>query len=77
MANIKCVRCNKEDAPPDFIPYEGKLKEAIASQICQECWEAWKKMSVMVVNEFRLTPFLPEHRQILEDHMKEFLKLQL
>ncbi|MBI4125818.1 MAG: Fe(2+)-trafficking protein [Deltaproteobacteria bacterium] len=74
MANIQCARCGNEGPPPDFIPYEGALKAAIVSQICSECWEAWKKMSVMVINEFRLTPFLPEHRQVLEQHMKDFLK---
>lgn len=77
MGDIKCARCGNCGPPPDFIPYDGLLKEAIVSQICQECWEAWKKMSVMVVNEFRLTPFLPEHRQVLEQHMKEFLKLKV
>lgn len=71
------MRCGGEGNPPDFVPYQGALKEAILSQICAECWEAWKKMSVMVVNEFRLTPFLPEHRQILEQHMREFLKLKV
>lgn len=77
MGNVKCIRCGNEAAPPEFVPYQGPLGEAISSQVCSECWEAWKKMSVMVVNEFRLTPFLPEHRQILEDHMREFLKLKL
>lgn len=75
--SLKCVRCEKDGAPPEFIPYSGPLKEAIASQICAECWEEWKKMSVMVVNEFRLTPFLPEHKEILQQHMKDFLKLKL
>lgn len=77
MSHIKCVRCGNESAAPEFVPYSGALKEAILAQICGGCWEAWKKMSVMVVNEFRLTPFLPEHREILETHMKEFLKLKL
>lgn len=74
---IQCVRCGGKGKEPEFVPYEGKLKEAICSQVCQECWEAWKKMSVMVINEYRLTPFLPEHREILETHMKEFLKLNI
>lgn len=76
MSNIQCVRCGNEARPPEFVPYEGKLKETILKQICSDCWEAWKKMSVMVVNEFRLTPFLPQHREILESHMREFLKLK-
>ena len=77
MNQIQCVRCEKNGPSPEFIPYEGALKAAIAAQICADCWEAWKKMSVMVVNEYRLTPFLPQHREILETQMKEFLKLKL
>ena len=77
MSNVNCGRCGKEGASPDFIPYAGALKEAIESQVCGVCWEAWKKMSVMVVNEFKLTPFLPEHKEILEQHLKDFLKLKV
>lgn len=76
MTTIKCVRCGLNSAPPDFVPYSGPLKEAIVTQVCHQCWEEWKRMSVMVVNEYRLTPFLPQHREIIEQHMKEFLKLQ-
>ncbi|OGQ05965.1 MAG: hypothetical protein A2W61_04395 [Deltaproteobacteria bacterium RIFCSPLOWO2_01_44_7] len=77
MSNIKCLRCGAEATPPDFVPYSGPLKEAIVKQVCGQCWEEWKKMSVMVVNEYKLTPFLPQHREILEQQMKEFLNLQL
>lgn len=74
---MKCIRCGQEGSPPDFVPYSGPLKEAIVSQVCANCWEAWKKMSVMVINEFKLTPFLPQHREILEQHLKEFLNLKV
>ncbi len=77
MPNIKCLRCGADAPPPDFIPYSGPLKEAIETQICGPCWEEWKKRSVMVVNEYRLTPFLPQHREILEQQMKEFLGLKI
>lgn len=77
MTSIKCIRCGAESPPPDFVPYEGALKEAIVTQTCAPCWEEWKKRSVMVVNEYRLTPFLPQHREILEQQMKEFLGLKL
>lgn len=77
MSNIKCVRCGADAPPPDFVPYPAPLKEAIVTQVCGPCWEEWKKMSVMVVNEYKLTPFLPQHREILEQQMKEFLGLKI
>ena len=73
MSAVKCVRCGNEAPPPDFIPYAGALKEAIGAQICAECWEAWKKMSVMVVNEFRLTPFCPSTRKFWNSTWSNFL----
>lgn len=73
--NINCKRCGTEGRPPEFIPYSGELWEKIVKNVCAECWEEWKKASVMVINEYRLTPFLPEHRKILQEQMFEFLKL--
>ncbi|MDP2599361.1 MAG: Fe(2+)-trafficking protein [Deltaproteobacteria bacterium] len=77
MNTIKCVRCGADAAPPDFVPYPAPLKAAIEAQVCGPCWEEWKKRSVMVVNEYKLTPFLPQHREILEQQMKEFLGLKI
>lgn len=77
MPPIKCIRCGASANPPDFVPYSGPLKEAILTQVCNQCWEEWKKMSVMVVNEYKLTPFLPQHREIIEQQMKEFLGLKI
>ncbi len=74
--SVTCTRCKNEAPEIEFIPYEGELKKLLHSNICNNCWEERKKMSVMVVNEYRLTPFLPEHRKILEEQMREFLNLK-
>lgn len=73
---INCKRCGKNNVPAGFVPYHGELKEKIAKNVCDGCWEEWKKASVMVINEYRLTPFLPEHKQILQEQMFEFLNLK-
>lgn len=75
MTAIQCVRCGSSGEPPALVSVTGALKEKILSSICNTCWEEWKKMSVMVINEYKLTPFLPQHREVLEKQMKEFLGL--
>jgi len=74
---MNCTKCQKEGSPPDFVPYEGELLKAILSQICSNCWDEWKTQSVIVINEGRLTLFLPEHQKFLEAEMKKFLGLTL
>jgi len=72
---IQCVRCKNAGEPPTLVSATGELKAKILSGICKDCWEEWKRRSVMLINEHRLTPFLPQHREVLEQHMKEFLGL--
>ena len=75
MSEINCIRCGQKGNPPERVSVIGEMKEKIVASICNNCWEEWKKTSVMVINEFHLTPFLPEHRKVLEKHMTDFLGL--
>lgn len=77
-ANVKCLRCGQQ-APgiPDGAPYPGEIGKTIAGHICQACWEGWKKFSVNVINDYRLKPFLPQDRAVVERHMKQYLNLEL
>jgi FeS assembly SUF system protein len=78
MSNVKCLRCG-QDAPgiPEERPYPGDLGKMIAEHVCLGCWEAWKKFSVNVINDYKLRPFLPQDRAVVERHMKQYLNLEL
>src|SRR5579885_3499890 len=75
---VKCLRCGQE-APgiSGGQPYPGEIGKTIAEHICQACWESWKKFSVNVINDYRLKPFLPQDRAVVERHMKQYLNLEL
>jgi FeS assembly SUF system protein len=75
---VKCLRCGQE-APgiQDPKPYPGELGKTIAAHICQACWDGWKKFSVNVINDYRLRPFLPQDRALIEKHMRQYLNLEL
>ncbi len=78
MANVTCLRCGQEaPAITDPKPYPGALGENIAKHICQGCWDGWRKFSVNVINDYKLRPFLPQDRAIVEKHMKQYLNLEI
>ncbi|GEM_PF-70419 len=74
---FKCLRCGQEAKKLSGKPYPGTLGETIHENICQACWEAWQKFSVNVINDFKLRPFMPKDRGILEQNMKKFLNLEV
>lgn len=76
MATIKCMRCGQEGEGFSQSPYPGPLGERILKSTCLKCWAEWQKFSVMVINDFKLRPFLPEDRTVLEKHMKQYLNLE-
>lgn len=78
MSNVQCLRCGQEaPAIPEAKPYPGSLGEMIAKHTCLPCWEAWRKFSVNVINDFKLKPFLPQDRAVVEKHMKQYLNFEL
>lgn len=76
MGTLRCTRCGKEGEAFSKPPYPGKLGEQILSSTCTPCYDEWKKFSVNVINDYKLRPFLPEDRAVLEKHMKQFLNLE-
>lgn len=75
MADVYCKRCDLEAPAPADVPYGGKVGEEIRENTCGDCWDEWLKMEVMVINELRLNFMDPKSRDVLGQHMKEFLKL--
>lgn len=62
-----CTKCKKE------IPDNIELVPSAANYpCCNECWEEWKKYSVMVINEMRLDMSMPDHRKVLKKYEKVF-----
>lgn len=72
MTNMKCLKCGLEGLELPQKPYPGDLGDQILKNICQSCFEGWKKHSVMVINDHKLRPFLPKDRAFLENQMRQF-----
>lgn len=75
MAELKCIRCQRQAAEIEGTPYPGALGEEIRAKICADCWAEWQHAEVMVINELRLNFMDPRSQDVLIKHMREFLFL--
>ncbi len=72
---VFCKRALKWAPPAQNVPYGGALGEEIRRNICEESWQEWMNMEVMVINELRLNFMDPKSQDILIKHLREFLNL--
>jgi Fe-S cluster biosynthesis and repair protein YggX len=74
---ITCTRCGRESEPPPSgrVPFGAELKGRILAGICGACWKEWEGVEVKVINEYRLSFFDPQHREMLQQACSDFLKL--
>ena len=69
---VHCQLMNKEGPGLEFQPYPGDLGKRIYDNICAEAWQAWLAHQTMLINENRLSPINPEHRQFLGGEMEKY-----
>tara|TARA_B100000745_G_scaffold116937_1_gene75566 strand:+ start:1903 stop:2190 length:288 start_codon:yes stop_codon:yes gene_type:complete len=62
-----CTKC-KVDIPDS----EQLGPQAEKYPVCNKCWEEWKEMRIMVMNEMHLDMSLADHRKVLKKHEKIF-----
>jgi Fe-S cluster biosynthesis and repair protein YggX len=73
---VKCGRCGNQREPPKDIPYVGGLGEIITTRVCSECWKEWEDNQIKLMNEYRVDLSTKEHRDLMRNMMKDFLKLK-
>jgi len=76
MATVHCVRCERPDAPAlPKPPLRGPLGREVQERVCADCWRDWQQTEVIVINELRLNFMDPAAQEVLDRHMREFLRL--
>ena len=62
-----CTKCKID------IPDAEQLEpQAEKYPTCSKCWEEWKEMRIMVINEMHLDMSMSDHRKVLRKHEKIF-----
>ncbi len=62
-----CTKCKA-----DISDSEQLVPQAEKYPVCNKCWEEWKEMRIMVMNEMHLDMSLSDHRKVLKKHEKIF-----
>ena len=69
---VNCVVLKKEAEGLDRAPYPGEIGQRILENASKEAWSMWMKQQTMLMNENKLSPMDPKHRQFLVDEMEKF-----
>lgn len=69
---VNCVVLKKEAEGLDKAPYPGELGQRILENASKEAWQMWMKQQTMLMNENKLSPIDPKHRQFLLEEMEKF-----
>ncbi len=71
---FQCARCGRTDvAPIPAAPFPSETGRKIALEICTECWEAWKKHQMALINHYALNVRDPDARRFLTASMEGYL----
>jgi len=69
---VNCIILKKEAEGLDRAPYPGEIGQRILENASKEAWGMWMKQQTMLMNENKLSPMDPKHRQFLVDEMEKF-----
>ena len=69
---VHCVKLGREAEGLERQPYPGELGKRIYENVSKEAWQAWLRQQTMLINEYRLSPVNPKHREMLEKEMEKF-----
>jgi Fe-S cluster biosynthesis and repair protein YggX len=58
-------------------PFPTALGSEIQRDVCPDCFADWKKMELMIINEYRLNMMDKEHRAHLNTQMRAFFRNEL
>ncbi len=69
---VQCVKLKKEAEGLERVTYPGELGKKIFDNVSKEAWQMWLKHQTILINENRLSPVDPKHRELLVTEMEKF-----
>jgi len=69
---VQCVKLKREAEGLERQPYPGAIGQRIFDNVSKQAWADWLKHQTMLINENRLSPVNPKHRQYLEEQMERY-----
>ncbi len=70
---VHCAKLGIDAEGLDKPPFPGEQGQRIYENISAKAWQEWLKLQTMLINEHRLMPFDPQHKQFLAAEREKFL----
>lgn len=70
--NVKCVKLGREAEGLDFPPWPGELGKRIFENVSKDAWQQWLQHQTMLINENRLNPMNPQHKDFIKQEMENY-----
>lgn len=74
---VLCRRCGKIGKKLAKPPFRNPFGQAVFDQICTDCWREAIGLGTKVINELRLPLADPQAQKVWDQHIKEFLNLEI
>jgi Fe-S cluster biosynthesis and repair protein YggX len=74
---VLCKRCGKISKKLAKPPFKNAFGKAVFDQICTDCWREAIGLGTKVINELRLPLADPQAQKVWDQHIKEFLNIEV
>jgi len=69
---VKCVKLGRTAEGLDEPPFDSELGQRIYDNVSKEAWEQWGHHMKMLLNEYRLQPWRPDHQDFIAQAMEQY-----
>ncbi|MFB3814732.1 MAG: oxidative damage protection protein [Terriglobales bacterium] len=69
---VKCVKLGREAEGLDEPPFDTPLGQRVYENVSKEAWAGWMNHMRMLLNEYRLQPWRPEHQAFIAQQLEEY-----
>lgn len=69
---VKCVKLGREAEGLDEPPFDNELGQRVYDNVSKEGWTQWMNHMRMLLNEYHLQPWRPEHQVFIAQQLEQF-----
>jgi Fe-S cluster biosynthesis and repair protein YggX len=69
---VQCVKLGRLAEGLDESPFDSPLGQRIYDNVSKEAWAQWTNHMKMLLNEYRLQPWRPEHQTFIAQQMEQY-----
>jgi Fe-S cluster biosynthesis and repair protein YggX len=69
---VNCVKLGRPAEGLDEPPFDSPLGQRVYDNVSKEAWGQWTNHMKMLLNEYRLQPWKPEHQTFIAEQMEQY-----